>query len=265
MTSGISDKNRKILDLINRTQKGPFTAKDVSKTLKLSLKKTGLLLTYFATKEWLSRIKRGVYITVPLGTLNPKEFKENPWIVANKIFAPCYIGGWSAAEHWGLTEQIFNTVVVFTTRRAQRKNMTIQGTNFIIKFINKNHFGDAKSIWIDNSRIQISDPSQTIIDILDDPVIGGGIRCVAEIIKEYFVSDFRNDELIIKYITKRDNKTIYKRLGYIIEINKIDAAFLQKKCEKNISSGYSLLDPSSKATGSFNSKWQLRINIRINK
>ncbi|OGT21466.1 MAG: hypothetical protein A3C55_06420 [Gammaproteobacteria bacterium RIFCSPHIGHO2_02_FULL_42_13] len=97
MTSGISDKNRKILDLLNRTQKGPFTAKEASLALNFPFKKTSILLTYFATKEWLSRIQRGLYITVPLGTINPKEYKENSWIVADRIFSPCYIGGWSAA------------------------------------------------------------------------------------------------------------------------------------------------------------------------
>ena len=265
MPSGISDKNRKLLEILNRTQKGPFTAVDASSVINLPIKETSLLLTYFTTKEWLARIKRGLYITVPLGAINHKAYKENPWVVADKVFSPCYIGGWSAAEHWGLTEQIFNTVIAVSTRRPQKKNMTIQGTNFIIKYVNKKYFSQTTSAWIDNNKIQISNPSQTIVDILDDPSIGGGIRNIADMIKEYFISEFRNNETLLEYINNKNNKTIYKRLGYLIEARKIDAINIRKICKENISSGYSLLDPSIKDKGTCNNKWQLRINIRVEK
>ena len=137
MVSGISEKNRKLLDAINRTQKGPFSADEVAKALGISLGKISLILTYFVRKGWLSRVRRGLYITVPLGTVNPQEYKENPWVVANRVFAPCYIGGWSAAEHWEFTDQIFSSIVIFTLRRFRSKNMRIQGTDFILKLIDK--------------------------------------------------------------------------------------------------------------------------------
>ena len=40
---------------------------------------------------------------------------DESWVLARAVFEPCYIGGWSAAEHWGFTEQIFNSTMVFTT------------------------------------------------------------------------------------------------------------------------------------------------------
>jgi len=265
MASGISEKNRKLIDSLNRNQKGPFSSREAAKSLGLPPKDVGTILTYFATKGWLSRIRRGLYITVPLGTINPKEYKENPLIVANRVFAPCYIGGWSAAEHWEFTDQIFNSVVVFTLRRYRHKILQIQGIDYILKFINKKYFGQTKQIWISNAKIQMSDPIRTIIDILDDPSIGGGIRNVADIVQEYFKSQHRNDEEIIKYINLRNNKTIYKRLGYLIETCDIDAAKLKDDCVKNISTGFSLLDNAVEPSGSFNSKWNLRINVAIDK
>ena len=71
MISGISEKNRKLLDNLNRTQKGPFSSKEASKSLGLPLADVSAILTYFAAKGWLSRVRRGLYITVPLGTVNP--------------------------------------------------------------------------------------------------------------------------------------------------------------------------------------------------
>ena len=265
MTSGISEKNRKLLDNLNRTQKGPFSSKEASKSLGLPAKNVGILLTYFVTKGWLSRVMRGLYITVPLGTINPKKHRENPLVVANRVFAPCYIGGWSAAEHWEFTDQIFNSIVVFTLRRYRNKKLQIQGADYVLKFINKKYFGQTKQIWIDNIKIQISDPIQTIVDILDDSSIGGGMRNVADMVQEYFKSQYRNDDEIVKYINHRSNRAIYKRLGYLIEALSIDASKLKDVCSKNISAGFSLLDNAIQSRGSFNSKWNLRINVVLDK
>lgn len=38
--------------------------------------------------------------------------------MAAKVFEPCYIGDWSAAECWDLTEQVFREVVVVTSRQS---------------------------------------------------------------------------------------------------------------------------------------------------
>jgi predicted transcriptional regulator of viral defense system len=265
MISGISEKNRKLLDVLNRTQKGPFSSKEAAKSLELPEKDVGVLMTYFVTKGWLARVMRGLYITVPLGTVDPKKYRENPLVIANKVFAPCYIGGWSAAEHWEFTDQIFNSIVVFTLRRYRNKKLQIQGANYVLKFINKKYFGQTKQIWIDNINIQMSDPIQTIVDILDDSSIGGGMRNVADIVQEYFKSQYRNDDEMVKYINYRDNRTVYKRLGYLIETLSIDATKLKAICSKNISAGFSLLDNTIKPRGLFNTKWNLRINVELDK
>jgi len=201
-----------------------------------------------------------MYISVPLGTVSPQEYKENPWIVANRIFAPCNIGGWSAAEHWEFTDQIFNSIFVFTARLFRKKNITIQGTEFILKLVRTKKISHTKSIWIENVKVQVSDPSQTIVDVLDDPAVAGGIRHVSDIIRNYFNSEYRNDIKLLNYIKEN---TAYKRLGYILEISDINVPDIIKECHRNISSGYSVLDPAIKAKGSFNRRWNLRVNAEV--
>ena len=264
MISGISDKNRVLLDVLARNFKGPFSIKEASSALDISVNEMRIKLPYLSRKGWLSRVKQGLYIVVPLGTLNPKEYREHPWIVATRIYKPCYIGGWSAAEHWEFTDQIFNSVVVITQYKIKKKNISIQGTDFVLKNRNKNYFGKTNSLWIENTKISISDHIQTIVDILDDPTIGGGMRNVSDIIKYYFNSNYRNDSSMITYIKVRNNKTVYKRLGYLIDLFEIDAVDLRDECKSNISSGYTLLDPSIEPKGSFNSMWNLRVNSNLN-
>lgn len=263
MISGISEKNRRILDNLNRLRKGPFLIAEAATALNMPLEEARILLAYFVRKGWLARVRRGLYITVPLGTLNPQEYKENPWIVAERVFSPCYIGGWSAAEHWEFTDQIFNSIVVFTLRKFRSKNMRIQGTDYVLKFVKEKYFGKTKPVWVENIKVQVSDPAQTIIDVLDDPSIGGGMRNVRDVVERYFQSEHRDNTLIISYIKIKGNRTVNKRLGYLIETLNIKAPELLRYCTKNISSGFSLLDPSVESKGSFNTKWNLRINVTI--
>lgn len=64
---------------------------------------------------WPRRVRRGLYLVLPLEAQSDRAITvEDPWILADELFSPCYIGGWSAAQHWGLTEQIFRSVFVVT-------------------------------------------------------------------------------------------------------------------------------------------------------
>ena len=113
--------------------------------------------------------------------------------------------------------------------------------------------------------MQVSDPSQTIVDVLDDPAVAGGIRHVSDMIRNYFNSEYRNDIGLLKYIKENKNRTVYKRLGYILEISDLNVPDIIKECHKNISSGYSVLDPVIKTKGSFNRRWNLRVNAEVEK
>jgi predicted transcriptional regulator of viral defense system len=259
--SGIDTKNRRLLDLLNRLGKNIFSIEEAAVITGLTIIEARLLLGYFARRGWLSRVKPGFYMSVPLGTMNPHEYKENPLIVANRIFAPCYIGGWSAAEHWDLTDQIFNSIYVCTSKVFRKKTTTIQGTEFILKL--KRQAGHTKSLWLENTKIQVSDPAQTVVDILDDPSSGGGMRHVSEIVKNYFESEHRNKFDLAMYLSECKNHTAYKRLGYMLEVLKIEAVDLIEECRKNISAGYSVFDPGIKTKGTYNRRWNLRVNAEI--
>src|SRR5512139_1249101 len=67
-------------------------------------------LARWAKAGWLARVKRGIYVPVPIESASTDVRLDDPWSVASRLYAPCYIGGWSAAEHWGLTEQIFRSI-----------------------------------------------------------------------------------------------------------------------------------------------------------
>ena len=94
---------------LTRGTHGPFTAADAAKVLSLPMIRANRLLAYLASRGWLTRVAFGLYAVPPLEADDPGRWREDPWVLANKRYSPCYIGGWSACEHWDLTEQIFKT------------------------------------------------------------------------------------------------------------------------------------------------------------
>ena len=58
------------------------------------------------------------------------------------------------------------------------------------------------------------------------------------------------------------NKTILKRLGYILEIFSFEQ-YLDSFRPKDVSKGYSKLDPKLPKKGKINEKWKLYVNSKI--
>lgn len=243
--------------------KGPFSADDSAKALNLPLARARRLLSWLENQGWLSRVRRGVYTVVPLGAKEPTEWRADPWVVAAKVFAPCFVGGWSACEHWSLTEQVFRGVVVLSGKPVRLQTVEVQGTPFIVRHRRiAKHFGTS-AVWKEGVQTRVSDPSRTLVDILDDPGIGGGIKHVQEVLRTYFDSQHRNDTLLLDYVKRLGNRSVFKRLGHLLEASHIHAPDVVAQCLHEKSSGLTLLDPTVHASGKILKRWNLRLNVRV--
>jgi predicted transcriptional regulator of viral defense system len=183
--------------------------------------------------------------------------------VATSAFRPCYLGGWTACEHWGLTEQLFRSVVVITGKRVRNRAAEIQGTRFLVKVLPNDKLFGTKPVWRGQNQVQVSDPSRTIVDILDDPTIGGGIRHVADILSAYCTEKLRNDSELLDYTERLGNRTVFKRLGFLLEARGIPAPELIQSCLGRKSAGLTVLDPTVKKVGRVLKRWNLRVNVEI--
>ena len=262
-TAGISLLNRRRLSLIHRSARGPFTVGEAAKILDLDPTSTAKLLAHWHTQGWLLRIRRGLYLPVPLGVSSPSGWVADPWTVIARAFTQCYIGGWSACEHWGFTEQLFRAVLVFTKKPVRPRRGEIQGTPFVAKVVSAPRFFGTRRIWREDVPIEVSDPTRTLVDILDDPSLGGGVRHVAQVVSAYFRSEHRNDTQLIEYALRLGNQTVLKRLGFLVERLEIEAPEVIGKCLANLSAGYSRLDPKGPDKGRFLRRWRLLVNVNI--
>lgn len=214
------------------------------------------ILAKLAQKGWLQRISRGVYLPVPLDSLDAEVVPEDPFVIAEKLFSPCYISGWSAVEHWGLTEQIFRSVVVMTSRQQQNYKPNIAGVDYRLHYVKDSAFFGLKNIWREDVKVKIADPSRTVIELMHNPALGGGIRMCVDVLRSYFSSEHKSVDLLTKYMAEISNGAAYKRLGFLLEKFFPTECMLIEACQAGITAGNAKLDVTLDCN-SLVSKWRL--------
>ncbi|HSW29425.1 MAG TPA: type IV toxin-antitoxin system AbiEi family antitoxin [Longimicrobiales bacterium] len=193
----------------------------------------------------------------------PSEWTTDPWVVAARLFAPCYVGGWSACEHWGLTDQLFRDVAVISTRWLRDRTPSIQGTTYRVKVIKAERMFGTRGVWRGDVRIDVSDPARTVLDLLDEPELGGGIRHVSDVVREWFEGELRDDEQLLNYAARLGNRSVYKRLGFLIERLDLPASDVLEEAERRMSKGVVRLDPSGPEGGHRVARWNLMANVTV--
>lgn len=261
---GLSRKERELMSFFLANEKIIIGAEDVIKIRHCSRIAANQILNRLNQKGWLQRIRRGVYSIIPLYSFTTTPAIEEVWPLVTKVFEPAYISGWSAAEHWDFTEQIFNSVSL-VTQRVQRKSIQIIGGMKCRILVKKSeYFFGLKTIWFGSNKIEVANPSRLIIDILDKPDFGGGGRHTIDVIRSYWNSELHNSEQILEYAIRYGKGTVMKRLGFLSEeFNAPVSQSWLKKCKAHLSPGISNLDPNSPAKGKISSKWNLRINLPL--
>lgn len=228
---------------------------DVSAALHVGRLPAARLLARWHAQGWLRRVRRGTYAPVPLAALGQDQVLEDPWVVVPELFGPAYVGGWSAAEHWGLTEQIFRDVCVVTARPLRRKREVVQGVPFVLKHARSAAMFGTRPVWRGSVRVEVSSPAKTAVDMLDDPALGGGIRHAGECLATYLGTAAEAGAELIATADELGNGAVFKRLGYLLEDLGGGEALLEA-CRMRLTAGNAKLDPALPAERLV-SRWRL--------
>jgi len=261
---GLSPKGRRAISALSRVAKsGVIDIGIAAQALDVDRLTAARLLSRLSSRGWLVRARRGTYVLVPIEAERREVVAEDSWVLASSIWSPCYIGGWTAANNWGFTEQIFADVVVITTRAVRKTRVSLLGQRFQLRQIRKHGFFGISRVWRGSIQVEVSDPEKTIVDCLDDPSLAGGVRHLAEILKAYWGSSERNLDRLLQYAGKMRNGAISKRLGYTAEVFLgADERFLNR-CRQGMTAGYAVLDPNVKAKGRLLRRWRLWVNVNL--
>jgi predicted transcriptional regulator of viral defense system len=226
-----------------RAAKDVVSVEIVSRTLGIDRRRAAQLLSRWRLQGWLRRVGHGLYVPVPLDLSGSEQVVSDPWVLVPTLFGQCYVGGWTAAHHWELTEQLFNETVVFTTRRITEKRATAQGAIFVLHNIPAKRLFGLKTLWRGSTKVAISDPARTLVDMIAAPEVGGGIDHVADCLTTYLGGKTVESDLLIRYAEQFGNGAVFKRLGFLAETRFHDQK-LADACRARLTKGYARLDPA---------------------
>ena len=259
--AGISGKGRTELAQVLGARRF-ITPAEVAEALSIDADTAAKKLSRWAEDGWVRRVRRGLYIGVPVDTTNPAAWSEDSLLVATAVWSPCYFTGWTAANFWGLTEQVFRTTVLKTTQRVRSRTARSLDHDYLLTHIGEGAMTwGLKSEWRGDTRLRFSDPARTVIDILDAPRLGGGMRHCTEILRAYL--EEHDPTMLVDYGDRLGNRAVFKRLGYLIETLGLPAPELIEACLARISTGISALDPDGPKSGPRVMRWGIRANVRV--
>lgn len=252
-----------IAQLTRASKGGLLTPSQAAVALGLSSREASARLTALVNTGWLARIRRGLYVILPLAAATPlATTSEDPWMLATVLYEPCYIGGWSAAEHWNLTEQIFRSTFVVTAAHIRRREETHFGAAFHLARTKAARIEDIQPVWRSSQRVKVSNRERTIVDGAITPAWIGGGRQLEAVVKAYRDQPNARAEALAEELGRNGNGAAAKRLGYLVEATWPEATILIDTCRELQSTGIVKLDPSLPHRGRLVTRWGLWENVR---
>ena len=238
--------------------------REIADSLGLSYNYLCQALHYLVQTNWVIRLKKGLYSlsSNAIGVSPLHEFE-----VAMALVTPAAISHWSALNYHGLTEQVPRTIFVLTPAknipRVRKKNINnssdyiINGITYQFVQIKPEYFFGIKDVWINDSKVKITDIERTMLDGLMAPQYCGGFMEVLHILEENLTKI--NIEKLIEYALKLDQATI-KRLGYILTMLGIEPTLL-KPLQIVPIKGFRVLDPTGQHIGKYDKNWMIQVNL----
>ncbi len=259
-------RRRELAQLARAPHQGLISVPDAARLLSLSNREAAVRLRELTRAGWLARVRRGFYYVLPLEASSANQTTpEDPWVLASRLYAPCYIAGWSAAEHWGLTEQIFGSTFVATAASIRARAETHLGAAFTLVRLKSQKLQNVSTVWRGSSRVFVSGPERTIVDGAVDPRWVGGARHLADIVGSYAAGSMANTAALGEQLRQIGSGAAAKRLGFLAEQLWPDARQFIEQAHALKSSGVIKLDHTVKRRGQFNTRWRMWVNVTLSK
>jgi predicted transcriptional regulator of viral defense system len=218
------------------------------------------LLYHLARKRWLLRLEKGKYLILPLEAGMEGFYSVHEFVVAAHLVQPYAIAYASALSFHALSDLLPHTVFVATTRRKADVTVEELGLRFQFVTLAPRKFFGIQTVMIEDQPVKITTPSKTLVDGLDRPDLCGGI---AELVKglSRYASEGANWSQLTADARQLGNQTVFKRLGYLVEVLGLDVGEWVEHWRAEISAGETTLDPRYGRRGSYHGEWNLRLNV----
>lgn len=247
INTNLTNSQREFLLLLDNNEIEIFSENNIIEQIGKEFKNLSHIVSNLNDKNFLTRIEKGKYIR--------SNFNNN-FVIANYLSIGSTIAYWSALNHYGLIEQIPNTVFSQTTKLKRSKKILNVDYKFI-KVHQRKFVGITTNGW-GNNKFRITNIEKTIIDCFDLPQYSGGY---AELIRAFYFAKL-NKKKLLEYAIAVNNFSIMKKISYLSELfNMSGFNNFQKETKKRLKNKYTYLSPIDGKKGKYLSRWKLCLNI----
>lgn len=253
-----------LLDKLNGQNQKCFTIDEayylLTESSKDSVKR---MLSNMVKRGLLMRVKDGLYYVIPFEQ-DPETFMPDWHLLSQYLVgeAEYYIGYFSALQIHSLTTQPNLREQIVVNKQIKPSTLLVKEIPFQFIFHNEEHFFGNKKMWIDSfNKVQCSDLEKTIIDCLFKPQYAGGIT---EITKAIYKAKEKIDyPKLLDYAKRFNSQAVIKRLGFLLELLKIENPVIDK-LQKLRTNSFVALEPSYPKEGKTIFRWAIQQNIDNN-
>lgn len=251
-----------IAKLAAASEGGMITLDTAAHALHLHKRAATRRLSALARGGWVSRVRRGVYAIRPLDAMPGVELAaEDAWALAMRVFGPCYIGGWTAAGHWELTEQLFRSTFVVTAKHVRKSDIVIGRSAF--RVAHGSIPPGLKTVWRSGAPVKVSGVERTLVDGCRNPSWVGGGRHLAEIFRAAITDGNVGEAALLKELRHAATGAALGRIGVLCERYWPGATSVTKYALAHRGAGYVKFDPAVTGRGRLTRRWGVWINVSL--
>ena len=222
------------------------------------------VLAEMVRKGMLMKLTRDLYHIIPLSE-NPETFSPDSRLVARYLMKgkEYYIAYCSAMHIHGLQVQPELRTMVVTRRQMQPSVKTIRGTEYHFVYHSYSRFFGYQEMWITKQeQAMVSDLEKTIVDAVSKPHLCKGI---IEIGKAIYRSKEKIDlQKLFYYFARNHSHAAKKRYLFLSDLLGMEWSSDHERMLEESGSSISLLDTTGPDQGKQNSRFGLKINIKLN-
>ena len=253
----LSEQESCLLSSLSAAGYTVFTIEDARAVLGDADVDVPKLLYRLHRKHWIKRLKRGVYLVIPLEAGPEAHWAEHEYLIAAALVEPYYLAYATALHYYGYTERSPDPITVATTR--QKHPITIDDLTYRFIALAPHKFFGYETISLLDSEVQMAEREKAIADGLDHPKLVGG---VLEAAKGLWLGSQELDwEKLVSYTLRLQNQVAARRLGFWLERLALGCETMLSRLEGNGGHSYAPLEPSGPREGPRNSRWRLIVNI----
>jgi predicted transcriptional regulator of viral defense system len=224
------------------------------------------LLAHHLKQGHIMRIRRGLYVVVPLG-VDPKNCPVDPYLLAAKMTDDAVLAYHTALEFHGRAYSVYERFLYLTGRVL--RPMTFRSYHFrgvLIPKTLRDKSKQAFGITVGERagvNVRVTSLERTLVDLLDRPDLGGSWE---EIWRSLESVEFFDLDQVVEYALLLGNATTVAKVGFFLEQHReplmVDDVHLQPLREHRPRSPHYLVR-NSERSGHLVTGWNLIVPAEI--